>query len=297
MKQLLKGLRNIIIGFLLIIYFSFIIIISTILLNKNDFGLTQINDKILIMIDKNSSNKNYKEGTLVILETKEIEELKVGQEVFIYFENNNSNSIIITNIDSINNNEIIIENDINIEENLIIGTKYLAYKNFDLVYNILNSKIIFVSVMLLPCLVILIYGIYLLISALKSQKSKKVIIENNEENYEKTIKNEKQFDNIQEQVNELINTSVNIPISEIVEDKNEKIDELMQEISELRKEYDTQELFVLDKATLEHLEKNKVVKEKKEIKQNINNSSSKKQNNNKKNNKKSKSNTKKRTNK
>lgn len=294
MKNFLKTIKNLIIGIIVIIYISFITLVSIIMLNTNNYGITQIKDKTLFLIDKNVSNENYLENTLVIIENKEIQELKNGEEIFIYEENKYSN-IKITYIEKINLNDKYIEtNGEKIKEEYIIGTKYKTNNILALVFQILKSKTLLLSIVILPCLIMLIYGIILLITAIK--KHSKINNKTIDYNYEITPNNEnsKKLNNIQ-QIDDLKNTSTNLFSCEIIEDKNEKIDELMKEISELRKEYDTQELFVLDKPNLntktkkdndkKQVTKNKEVKKEKQTSNN-NKTQEKNNKNNKKNNSK-----------
>ena len=84
MKKILIGIRNTIIGIFLFIYLSFIIIISTLLLNRNDYGMTQFKDKTLILITNEVANEKYKEGSLVIVKEEKITDIKINDEVFIY---------------------------------------------------------------------------------------------------------------------------------------------------------------------------------------------------------------------
>ena len=77
MKKILITIRNLILGLILIVYLTFIIAISTLLLNRNDYGMTQFGDKTLILLEQEVSNQKYKKGSLVITESKKISELKV----------------------------------------------------------------------------------------------------------------------------------------------------------------------------------------------------------------------------
>ena len=47
-------------------------------MNKNEYGVTQFDDNVLILVDEKISNENYSDGTLVVLETKDLKDLKVG---------------------------------------------------------------------------------------------------------------------------------------------------------------------------------------------------------------------------
>lgn len=80
----IKLIKNIITGIILICYFSVIIFVSALLLNRNDYGMTQFKDDTWILVDGEISNSNYPKGSLVIVENKKIEELQVGEEIFVY---------------------------------------------------------------------------------------------------------------------------------------------------------------------------------------------------------------------
>ena len=70
----IKLIKNIITGIILICYFSVIIFVSALLLNRNDYGMTQFKDDTWILVDGEISNSNYPKGSLVIVENKKIEE-------------------------------------------------------------------------------------------------------------------------------------------------------------------------------------------------------------------------------
>ena len=72
MKKTLKTIKNIFVGIFLVAYFTVIILVSSLLLSRNDYGVTQFGDKVFIKITKEIANDKYKEGSLVILEAKEI---------------------------------------------------------------------------------------------------------------------------------------------------------------------------------------------------------------------------------
>ena len=82
MKKTLKTIKNIFVGIFLVAYFTVIILVSSLLLSRNDYGVTQFGDKVFIKITKEIANDKYKEGSLVILEAKEIKYLEIGEEVF-----------------------------------------------------------------------------------------------------------------------------------------------------------------------------------------------------------------------
>lgn len=323
MKRFFIIIRNIFIGIFLVIYFSFIILISTLLLNRNDYGVTEFGDKALILVDEEISNENYKEGTLVIIERKELTELTKGQEVFVYQPDKKDNSvdIVIANIAEIFPEDdspylTLSNNGSAWGEEYIGGVAYSTYDDIGGFLKFIESKWIFFILLIIPCFFILLYEIYLLIIAIKfddyeddeEEEVKEVIEEKAEIKEEKEEANEDKLSYIEKQIMELKANS-NPEMSEVVEDKNEKIDDLMQQISALRKEYDeqntfTQEIPVINEnealinelndfvdsnetiiKKVEEETKENVVEKQKIINKNVNNNNPKQQNNNKNNNK------------
>ena len=95
MKTFMKILKRIIFGLILIIYFGAAILVSTLVLNRNDFGLTQFGDKILVPVDSATSNENYLEGSLVVVKQKDFSKLLVGEEIFVYEKNSDYEALLI----------------------------------------------------------------------------------------------------------------------------------------------------------------------------------------------------------
>ena len=73
MKRWLRLIKNIIVGVFFALYLGVIIAVSTLLLNKNEYGITQFGDSALIIINKDNANDKYKNGQLVIVESKDID--------------------------------------------------------------------------------------------------------------------------------------------------------------------------------------------------------------------------------
>lgn len=214
MKKTLKIVRNIIIGIFLFVYLSFIVLVSTLLLNRNDYGVTQFGDKVLIPIDEQVSTDKYNVGTLVIVENKKINELNVDDEIFIYKTNKREQTvqIIISKIGKINvekNNEyVVLKNDgTSWGEEFIAGTAISTYETMGAIISFIESKWIFFCLLIVPCFFILLYEIHLVIVTVKFGDL-------DEEELEETDKKYK---------------------SEI-ESKNEEIEALMKQIKELKKE-------------------------------------------------------------
>lgn len=172
----IKLIKNIITGIILICYFSVIIFVSALLLNRNDYGMTQFKDDTWILVDGEISNSNYPKGSLVIVENKKIEELQVGEEIFVYKTNEKEKTveIIVAKIESVNPQTednsayITLENNGGSwGEDYIAGVSKKIYPNIGSILSFLESKWIFFIFLIVPCFFILIYEIYLAIIEIK----------------------------------------------------------------------------------------------------------------------------------
>jgi hypothetical protein len=176
---------------ILIFYFVFIIFISILILNRNKYGVTEFNNKILVNItNKNKTNK-YLKGDLVILNTVDFDSLKKDDEVFIYDINNkNKVNIIISNIESISTKDnkyfIIKNNSTKWTEKYLAGVYNKSYSKIGDIINFFENKWAFLFLLIVPCLVILLLEIYL--AFLKKDNSEEpIIIEQLEDEIENTI--------------------------------------------------------------------------------------------------------------
>lgn len=218
MKKILIGIRNAIIGIFLFIYLSFIIVISTLLLNRNDYGMTQFKDKTLILVTNEVANEKYKEGSLVIVEEKEIADIKINDEVFIYKTDKKTKTVkvIISKVGKINTEAtspyVVLANDGTAwGEDFIAGSAYKVYEHLGMILSFIESKWIFFSLLIVPCFFILLYEIHLVIVTIRFDGMDEEY-ENDEEEYKNQI-----------------------------ESKNEEIEELMKQIKELKKENNKKE--------------------------------------------------------
>ena len=214
MKKTFKIVRNIIIGIFLFVYLSFIVLVSTLLLNRNDYGVTQFGDKALIIIDEQVSTKNYNKGSLVIVEQKKINELKVDDEIFVYKTNKRENTlqIIISKIGKVNNEKnneyVVLKNDgTSWGEDFIAGTAVKTYEGIGKILAFIESKWIFFCLLIVPCFFILLYEIHLVIVTVKFGDLDEEELEEESKKYQDTI-----------------------------DSKNEEIEALMKQIKELKKE-------------------------------------------------------------
>ena len=69
---------------LIVIYLIFTIIMTVLLLNFNKYVVSQFDETSLVIVKKSFASETYKRGSLVVVESKKIEDYKEGEEVFVY---------------------------------------------------------------------------------------------------------------------------------------------------------------------------------------------------------------------
>lgn len=175
-KKVLKIIKNIIVGIILVCYFGIIIFISALLLNRNDYGMTQFKNNTWILVNEKFSNDNYPKGSLVIVESKDISQLQPGEEVFVYKTNEQEKTVEVTvsKIATVNPQTednsayITLENNGGSwGEDYIAGVSKKIYPNLGGILSFLESKWMFFIFLIVPCFFILIYEIYLAIIEIK----------------------------------------------------------------------------------------------------------------------------------
>ena len=174
MKKVFIVIRNIILGIILFVYLGFIIIISTLLLNRNEYGISQFGDKALILITEPVSNPKYEKGNLVIVEETKISKLNIGDEVFIYKTDKKTKTVkvIVAKVGKINTEAtspyIVLANDGTAwGEDFIAGKAINTYKTIGGILSFIESKWIFFCLLIVPCFFILLYEIHLVIITIK----------------------------------------------------------------------------------------------------------------------------------
>lgn len=174
MKKGLKIIKRVIYGILLVIYFGIAILISTLVLNRNDYGVTQFDDKVFILVDKTLANDNYKENSLVIVKQTPIKDLKPGEEIFVYQKNDdNTVKIVVSQIENITEDDKgtsfinLVNNGGAWGEKFIAGKTDTVYENIGGFLLFIESKWTFFIFLIIPGFFILLYEVYLIIITLK----------------------------------------------------------------------------------------------------------------------------------
>lgn len=172
MKKVFKIIRNIIFGIFLVAYLSVIICVSTLVLNRNDYGYTEFGDKALLDIKEDTNN--YVKGQLVIVEKRVIDKLKVGDEIFVYQTNQQEKTVkvVSSTIKDVKAEETtpyitLSSDDTSWGQDYIAGEKVKVYNSLGSIVTFAESKWIFFAIFIVPCFFILLYEIYSVIVVIK----------------------------------------------------------------------------------------------------------------------------------
>lgn len=170
MKKVLETIKKILIGIIGTAYFIFALIMTILLLNFNDYGITQFGTKSLVIINDTIANENYKKGDLVIVEAQRVEDVEAGQEIFTY--RIDSKGIPTINLGKVG--EVYVDDDAIAFENgetysmeFVAGVGTESYEHLGTALSIIESQWGFLFIVLVPCFLIFIYEVYSLIVEIK----------------------------------------------------------------------------------------------------------------------------------
>ncbi len=166
----MKVIKKIFVWLLIIVFFAFAIGMSILLLNKNDYGVTEFEDVSLIIVKDEVNNEKYEKGDLVLVEKKRVKDISVGDEVFVYTVDTEGDvDIDIANVGSVYESDgaIAIESGVNYTEKFIVGEGTEVLSGLGTYLNILQSTWVFFFIIVVPCFLLFIYQIYALIVEIK----------------------------------------------------------------------------------------------------------------------------------
>ena len=168
--KVLEAIKQVLIGTIGIVYFSFALVMTILLLNYNDYGVTQFGNKSLVIINDEISTETYKNGDLVIAERKRIDRYVVGEDIFTYrVDSKGQPHIQIGKVGTIyqDENAIAFENGENYSMDFIAGVPAKVHPNYGKFLSVVESQWGFLFIVLVPCFLIFIYEVYSLIIEIK----------------------------------------------------------------------------------------------------------------------------------
>lgn len=170
MKKVVKTIKSAVSFILFTIYFVFALVMTVLLLNFNDYGITQFGDKSFILVNSKISNEQYKKGDLVIAEHIKVEDYKVGDYVFAY--KIGADRLPTIQLGKVGNvyleeDAIAFENGETYSSEYIAGKSIKQYDKIGSYLSLIESKWGFLFIVLVPVFLIFIYEIYSLIIEIK----------------------------------------------------------------------------------------------------------------------------------
>lgn len=170
-KKFLKGLW----GLVEVIIIIYVICMTAFLLCKNEYGFTQIGDMTYITINKHLQSylPETKEHDLLMVKQNN-KDINVGDKIYYYAVENNEYIIKTAHVQE----NVISEDDMalyqlddesktTIATTRVIGKYSAIYHNIGGVLDVLQSRIGFLLLVILPILLIFMYQIYALIIVIK----------------------------------------------------------------------------------------------------------------------------------
>ena len=172
MKKVLRFVWSVV-EFVIIL---FVILMTSILLNKNKYGYTQFGKYTISSVDLVSERgiKNAKEGDLLIV--KNSNDIKKGDVIYYYVVYNESyviQSDAVMDVESDDFSSVYtIERGgvMTIASSRVLGKDAKVYPFFGSVLAVLESKLGFLFLVLLPVLIIFIYQVYELVMITPSKE-------------------------------------------------------------------------------------------------------------------------------
>lgn len=166
----LKVIKKVLLVILGTVYFAFALFMTILLLNYNEYGVTQFGSKSLILINDSISSENFKKGDLVIVKEQKLEEIKVGDEIFTYrVDAKGRPNVELGTVGKIypNENAISFENGSSYEMDFVAGKAIETHSKIGGFLSIVESQWGFLFIVLVPCFLIFIYEVYALIVEIK----------------------------------------------------------------------------------------------------------------------------------
>ena len=171
--EVLKTIKRIIVGIILVVFFAFTITMTVLLLNYNKFGVTQFDDTSLLIIRNGFSSETYKKGSLVVTESKQIKNYKIGEEAFVYhLDGKGGFNIELGVIGQLHedDNAITFSNGETYSDEFIIETSEKIYPKLGTYLGVIESKWGFLFIILVPNFFLFVYQLYSLIVEIKYGK-------------------------------------------------------------------------------------------------------------------------------
>ena len=156
-------MKRTLVNLVVIIYVVVAITVTLCLLNYNEYNVTVFGNNSLILITDDSLTPDYVEGDLVIAKKEKLNEIKEGDKIFFY----NENDIKLGEVKQVNTYEgmsstFILEGNHQIVEDDVIGSEssVKVYHNLGKILSILESRWGFLFLIIFPSVLAFLHEIF-----------------------------------------------------------------------------------------------------------------------------------------
>lgn len=170
MKKVFEIVKKVLSFVFFAIYFVFALIMTILLLNFNDYGVTQFDSTSFILVNDKISNDKYVKGDLVLVKSLKIEDYKEGDDLFTYkIGSDRIPTVQLGKIGTVyvEDDAIAFENGETYSSEFVAGVPTKKYENIGGFLSIVESKWGFLFIVLIPVFLIFIYEVYALIIEIK----------------------------------------------------------------------------------------------------------------------------------
>ena len=170
MANIFKTIKKILFTIIGIAYFAFALCMTILLLNYNDYGVTQFGKKQMIFIREELAIPDFNKGDLVIVEQVKLENISAGDKIFTYKIGRNKKAEIQYGIVGevyVDDEAIVFENGDTYSLEFITGKAIETHPKVGTFLSIIESQWGFLFLVLVPIFLIFIYQVYALIIEIK----------------------------------------------------------------------------------------------------------------------------------
>lgn len=173
--KIVKIIKSLIIGILVVVYLSFAISMTLLAMNFNKYGNAEIGDYTFLFINKDIANEKYKEKDLVVTKRVKDNKFEKGDEAFLYkiiedeLTGSKSVTIMIGKVAEIDYKKqgVMLENEEFYSREFVIGETYKVVPSLGGIFSMILNKTGFLIVIIVPIFFIFTAQIYALIVEIK----------------------------------------------------------------------------------------------------------------------------------
>lgn len=170
----MKSVMKIFFGIMITIYIVVAVFLTVCLLSYNDYKISVIGDKSLIVLEDDELAPEYKEGSLLIVTKNDNDDIKVNDDIFFY--NTYKNQVIVS-VSKVKDKQkitetettFVIEGDYEFSSEYVIGKAdtTIVMEDVGSILGFLESRWGFLLVIIFPILLLFLYEIYAIIREIR----------------------------------------------------------------------------------------------------------------------------------